>query len=562
MPKISLKLHDAKAKDADILAKLGKVKQAAQGHKQQTKSNQQKLEYTEESRRLASEARRLEDDVEEMVRQLGFASELTEERHATETSIDDMWFQVAGVRQLLGQVKLRDTERLRKAPQQAVSLQGVLGSVSAALASLGRRLGEDAAELEQDTANSRRSLREDMAGAAGGWSSVAEKHGEVPDDLSEAEDAFLDQVGDSADVYGEDLLHLNDQIDKELAQLAHELADLRRKRASWNDESHFRFISIRRQFQGKNRDLLIDRLNLEFPHLSREQLAAHEVNTDALKFATQRQAAAFRQWRRSRLTLLRQAQARVEDRRRAEELLAVRRQDVLDQRAKQKRLQADLYVERSKASVRRDEQRRHDEQESRRLQAAEDQREEARRRHVNNTHEQNREHQERKREQRRQEAEDAAERAREEAVERGRRQEQNAKAVSVRRQMDEIKQRALAEQRKAAEQERREQEERLQRAMEKLKVEAPRDPERLLKEPARAQAAAYVEPLVCVTRGPHAGFDEKRLMADARYKISAALQAAGLYNTKAGHEMLARVPAPRPSNPTLQSNVFDGGYPH
>jgi len=116
------------------------------------------------------------------------------------------------------------------------------------------------------------------------------------------------------------------------------------------------------------------------------------------------------------------------------------------------------------------------------------------------------------------------------------------------------------EQQRIAEQEAREREARLQRAMEKLRVEAPRDPERLLKEPARLQAEAYRDPLVCVTRGPHAGFDEKRLMSDARYKLAAALQAAGLFDTKAGHEALAQVRAPKPAQPHFVSTVFDG-YP-
>merc|ERR1711959_777335 len=98
-------------------------------------------------------------------------------------------------------------------------------------------------------------------------------------------------------------------------------------------------------------------------------------------------------------------------------------------------------------------------------------------------------------------------------------------------------------------QERREREHRLEKLLERLRVEAPRDPERLLKMPERNQADAYADPLQCVLRGAQnqVHFDEKRLMADARYKISAALQAAGLYNTKAGQEALARVAPPRPA---------------
>jgi len=51
-------------------------------------------------------------------------------------------------------------------------------------------------------------------------------------------------------------------------------------------------------------------------------------------------------------------------------------------------------------------------------------------------------------------------------------------------------------------------------------------------------------------------------MADARYKLSAALQAAGLYGTPAGQEVLARVQAPRPAQAHIVSQVFSGaGYP-
>ena len=49
-------------------------------------------------------------------------------------------------------------------------------------------------------------------------------------------------------------------------------------------------------------------------------------------------------------------------------------------------------------------------------------------------------------------------------------------------------------------------------------------------------------------------------MNDARYKLSSALQAAGLFHTRAGQEALAAVPAPKPSQPHLMSRVFEG-YP-
>lgn len=139
--------------------------------------------------------------------------------------------------------------------------------------------------------------------------------------------------------------------------------------------------------------------------------------------------------------------------------------------------------------------------------------------------------------------------------------EKNAEVVRMRRDMDALKQREAAQRRQEAEQERREREHRLQEALERLAPEAPRDPERLHRLPERAKAEAYSDPLVCVTRGPQAGFDEKRLMGDARYKLAAALQAAGLFGTKAAHEALSSVAAPRPAQPHIVSQVFAGGYP-
>jgi len=567
MPKVSLNLQDAKAKDAEILAKLSKVQQAAQGSKQQTKLNQQKSEFAQQARKFASETRKLEADLEDVVRQLGLAGEQVEERTRAEESIADVWFQVAGVRTLLSQVKRRDAERLRKAPDQAIQLEGVFSSVSVALSSVGNQLAVESSELDQECSSTRQALRKDMT-AEGGWSSVAERRADgsaaAPPDLSDDEDAMLERIADGPETYSEDLAQLNDQVTAELAELDKELAELRKKRTGWDDEAHFRFNCIKKQFQGKARELLMDRLSLEFPHLSRDQLQAHEAHCDALKYAAQRQAAAFRQWRRSRAALLRQAESRFEDRRRAEELMAVRRQDVLDHKAKQKRLQADLQVERVRASSKQREQRRLGEEESRRQKAFEAKKDDAHRRHIEAVKGASREYDERKKDMRRQEEVTAFERERLDNEERERRMQRNAERIELRRQRDELKHREVAQQRRAAEQEARERQERLERAMEALRVEAPRDPERLFKEPERG--AAYQIPLVCVTRGPHAGFDEQRLMGDARYKISAALQAAGLYGSKAGHQALAQVQAPRQNNPTYASSVFaappgGGGYP-
>jgi len=561
MPKVPLSLQAAKAKESDILAKLSKVQQASQSSKQQTRLNQQRLEWTEQARKLAQEARRLEEDIREAASSLNLLPELAEEQRAGEASTADAWFQVAGVRQLLAQVKLRDVDRLRKSPDQALSLQEVLGSVTAAINSLGAGLTAQAASLELDCSSARRNLRQNLPGEAVWASSAGERHAaENCCDLSDEEDLVLERLGGEEE-YGDELRRLTHQVTTELTQLEQELADLRRKQRGWDDEAHFRFVCIKKQFHGRSRDLLVDRLCLEFPHLSREQLQAHEAHVDALKYASQRQAAAFRQWRRDRFQLLRRHQGILEQRQRQEEASQARRQDFQEQKEKQRQLHGRLREERARHSVKREERQRTDEDVRRRREAEEVEKEQVLRKRAQAVKELAKEHGEKRKEQKHRHEEEVAERERLEGEERQRRMEKNSEAVRLRREMDDLKQKEVLQQRHAADQERREREHRLQQAVEKLRVEAPRDPERLHKMPARAQAEAYSDPLVCVTRGPHAGFDEKRLMADARYKLSAALQAAGLYGTKAAHEVLASVQAPRPAQQHIVSQVFAGGYP-
>lgn len=565
MPKVPLSLQAAKAKDADILAKLSKVQQASQSHKQQTKLNQQRAEWTEQARKLASDERRLDNDLMEAASSLGLSPELAEERQQREDAMADAWFQVAGVRQLLFQVKQRDTERLRRSPDQALSLQEVLGSVTAAISSLGAGLTVQASALEQECSAARRSTRSELAGEpVTFWAAGAgERHAaENCCDLSDEEDALLERTeGGEQEDYGAELRRLNDQVSGELSELDRELADLRRKRAGWDDEANFRFVCIKKQFQGRGRDLMIDRLSLEFPHLSREQLQAHGAHLDSLKFTAQKQASAFRQWRRERFQLLRRCQGRLEERQKQQDVLQMRRQEMQEQREKQRHLHGKLQAERARHSVKREEQQRCDSRQRRLREADEQEKEQVHRKRTQAVKEQADEHKEKRREQKAKKEAEAAEQDRLEAEERQRRLESNAEVVRLRREMDALKAQEATQQRQAHEQERREREHRLQQALEKLRPEVSRDPERLHRVPERAKAEAYIDPLVCVTRGPHAGFDEKRLMADARYKLSAALQAAGLHGTKAAHEALASVAAPRPAQPTMVSQVFAGGYP-
>ncbi|CAE8581223.1 unnamed protein product, partial [Polarella glacialis] len=318
--------------------KLERVQKAAQSSKQNTKLNQQRLEWIEQARKHSAEARRLEDDLRDCASGLCLLPELTEEMRAGAESASDIWFQVSGVRQLLLQLRRRDSERLRRAPDQAVALQGVLSSVAAALGSLGPHLAAQAAELEDEIGASRRGLRRELA-AEGLWAAHGERAAEDRCDLSDEEDGLMERIGDGPEDFQAELGGLNEQVSKELAQLEQELAELRRKRAGWDDAAHFRFRCILREFQGKNRELITDRLSLEFPHLSREQLQQHEVLCDSLKYATQKQASAFRQWRRERLALLRKHQGRVEERFKAQGAMAARRQDMLEVKEKGKQLQ-------------------------------------------------------------------------------------------------------------------------------------------------------------------------------------------------------------------------------
>lgn len=557
-----LTLQAAKAKESDIFAKLSKVQDASTRHKEQTKLNQQRLEWIQQAKKLVTEARHLDTDLQEASSQLGLVGELMEEKKLADESTSDVWFQVAGVRQLLWQVKQRDVERLCRSPEQAIELQGVLASVAVAISSLGAGLANQAATLERERVVMRQAIRPELV-AEGLWS--AERTPQDRVDLSDEEDTLLERIGEGPETYEGELRHLNDAVSGELAQLEQELTELRKKRAGWNDEAHFRFACIKRQFQGKGRDLLLDRLALEFPHLAREQLQAHEANCDALKYAAQRQAAAFRGWRRDRLAMLRQHQGRLDERQKAEGEMAVRRQSMVEQRDKNKHLHSRLQVERARVSEKRDGQRREAEAERLRREAAEAEREDKQRKHAQVVKELSQQHAEKKRELGAKRAEEAEERERREAQERADRLERNADIVALRRKMDELKQREEMQRRQSMADERNERQHRMNLLMDKLKVEAPRDPERLHKRPAHAGAEAYLDPLVCVTRGPHAGFDEKRLMADARYKISAALQAAGLFGTKAGHEAMARVAPPRHAAAShFVSSVFPtapGGYP-
>eukprot|EP00913_Durusdinium_trenchii_P021538 g20240.t1 len=231
MPKVSL--QSARARESDILEKLGKVQQAAQSHKQQTKLNQQRHEWIEQARGLAREARRLEGDLKDAALELGIWPE-DEELH----SKAEVWLQVSGLRELVLQLSRRDPQRLRENPQQALQLQDALSSVAMAVRS--PYWSAQASALEEDCASLRSKLRCELDAL-----NDSRNSGAVEDrcDLSDEEDNLLQDIGDGEEDYRKELEDINVQVATSLTELEQELQELRRRRAGWDDESHFRGLS-------------------------------------------------------------------------------------------------------------------------------------------------------------------------------------------------------------------------------------------------------------------------------------------------------------------------------
>ena len=564
MPKVSL--ESARARDNEILDKLGRMQKAAQGHKQQTKLNQQRHEWIEQARGLNRDARKLEEDLVDSISKMAQQQLVVKEEFQVPgtpgtSGASEVWLQVSGLRQLVHQLRMRDPQRLREAPQQVFQLKEVMHSISVAISDQSQKLSAKAALLEEECLTTKTKLRKSELDGC----EKTDLGKEDGCDLSDEENHFLENIfGENTEEdYRKALEELNCQVAASLIELDQELGELRHKRAGWDNDAHFRFLHIKKDFQGR-RDLFVERLRLEFPHLNREQLQQHEVTCDALKFASQKQAATFRQWRRDRLNLLRQHQQWLLQGQKAREAQQKRLQEMLEVEEKGKLLRGRLQVERRRALAKREERELEAGEEQRRQLALQVEKQQKQKKRAEVVRQLSHNFAEQRREQQQQEKEDAMQREQQEAEERAIRMERNARMVEMRRQLDELKRKEVAQKRAALEQERLEREMALQRAMEHLKVEVPRDPARLHKVPERLNVDAYNDPLVCVTRGPAAGFDENRLMADARYKLSAALQAAGLYSTKAGQEALSHVAAPKPSQPHLMSQVFAGnfgGYP-
>merc|ERR1719453_899736 len=183
----------------------------------------------------------------------------------------------------------------------------------------------------------------------------------------------------------------------------------------------------------------MDRLSMEFPHLTREQLHSHEEHCDALKFVSQRQNAAFRGWRRDRQALLRRHQGIVEDKRRNSEAAAARRLDMEEQRGRQRKLHNRLEVQRARASSENARRRQSEEEAKERARAAEEARERAHLKHIQGMKKLTLEYAEKKKEKLQQQQEAAADSARRQAEENALLQERNAERVRLRRDMDDLK---------------------------------------------------------------------------------------------------------------------------
>ena len=331
MPMVPLTLAVAKAEDNEIPAKPN---------------------WIEQSQKFASEVRRLELDLQEV--SMGLESPLAEDESSTSeaqaTESDSTWLQVSGARQLMGQLARRDSVSLRSAPDQALALQDILASVHAALSAHSASLVATEAALDKECLTQRVAVRRELGELLTGE--------RASEDFSDEEDALLDRTGGILD-YEADLQQLNDKARTEMAGLEQELAELRSRVAgSWDDQAHFRFLCVKGAFKGRSRELLADRLALEFPHLSRDQLQAHDAHCDFLRFVSQRQTAAFRRWRRDRQQLLRQHGVALEARLRCEEEQHERRESAAEHQERQRRCRERPEAERRAGSVRHSEERK------------------------------------------------------------------------------------------------------------------------------------------------------------------------------------------------------------
>ncbi|CEM35936.1 unnamed protein product [Vitrella brassicaformis CCMP3155] len=127
----------------------------------------------------------------------------------------------------------------------------------------------------------------------------------------------------------------------------------------------------------------------------------------------------------------------------------------------------------------------------------------------------------------------------------------NSLRLCRRREIEIWKQEEADLRKQAAEQQAADRQARLARALQKFAVIAPNDPARLLKslECHEIWKKADDPHVACLDLFPMRGFSEAALMKDTRYKLSAALQNAGLYGSSAGRSaMLAARPA-QPARP-------------
>ena len=111
--------------------------------------------------------------------------------------------------------------------------------------------------------------------------------------------------------------------------------------------------SVKKAFKRRGCETLADRPALEFLHLSRDQLQAHDAHSHSLPLVSQRQTTASRQWRRDRQQLLRRHGIALDARLRCKEEQRERRESAAEHQQKQRRCREQLEAERLAGSLRR-----------------------------------------------------------------------------------------------------------------------------------------------------------------------------------------------------------------
>eukprot|EP00742_Colponemidia_sp_Colp-10_P007508 GILJ01008093.1.p1 GENE.GILJ01008093.1~~GILJ01008093.1.p1 ORF type:complete len:719 (-),score=143.89 GILJ01008093.1:238-2139(-) len=358
--------------------------------------------------------------------------------------------------------------------------------------------------------------------------------------------------------YARGLRALEERLNLELLRLKDQITE--HPSGLWNEDSHFRFKKIHREYiiHGKSRESYMERLSLEFPHLERKELELRDHFVERQRWVKAKRTALLSDYEREKSELRLKAesawgelQRETEERQKVEaamlkqELhcqqvhgeLAVLKEE-FDRKQREKRIQERIQEERFAAK-----------EKERQLQEA---LERARKKEATNDFKQiKREQEEIFKKQ--MEAEALAQQSiLKETI--------NRNKVRVEQRQDEML--GIIAYRKQKQQEvmqlHQEREERLAMAAEKFKVEAEADPTRLTRLTATL-AAKHAQgydvgggiPLYKVH-----GFTQDQLMKDMRFKVMSALQTAGLANTEYGRELIAKTQSIRPPRPDQRHSAF------